>query len=331
MAGTKPISSPAHITLKIAEEITLGKNVDAVCGVNNELISDIKNCITSSPLEIGITDRKKKPSAKNPDSNIGIEAASINKAIRKQLKSIDNLCFETKVEYGGFFERNTKSDFDFSFYDRMYNYCKFWNHNFEKKNFEEIIKKTIHKNDKSNWDLFLSTYSPDPNHNSAVIYKGDAKYNIVGEIQMGNWAMIYKDIFRLLRAKNSPGVNLYIYITNTGYLTQKLSDNIVHYKKALSEIKETLDVIDTPILILGVDIDSYDENEFKSAHETTLLKTSISKEGIFSPDKIEALLEEGVALKQIKKASAQFSKGDYRPVASGGEGWLFYFGDEKQP
>lgn len=135
MAGTQQISSPAHITLKISEEFKLGKNVEAVCSVNSELISSIKKCITSSNLEIGIVDRKKN--SRNPDLSIGIDAASINKVIRQQLESVENLSFETKVEYGGFFERNTKSDFDFSFYDRLYNYCKFWNHNYEKK----ILKK----------------------------------------------------------------------------------------------------------------------------------------------------------------------------------------------
>ena len=67
--------------------------------------------------------------------------------------------------------------------------------------------------------------------------------------------MIYKDMFRLIRAKNSPGVGLYIYITDTGELKGKLSDQIVNFKKARDEFLEFIDVIETPILLIGLDIE----------------------------------------------------------------------------
>lgn len=308
MAGMQQIMSPVYVKLKIAEEIKLGRNVYPVYHTNEKLINQIKTCITSIPVEIGIVDRDKKPTKNNPYKNIGINADSINYVIRERLKTIDGLCFETSVEYGGFFERKTKSNFDFSFYDKNYNFHKFWNHNCNDVNLNEIISSTIQDTDKDDWSKFVQEYNPQPR--VLTEYKGEYGCNIVGEIQMGNWALIYKDIFRLLRAKNSPGVDLYIYITNTGTLKDKLSDGVVTYSKALSEIQENLDVIDVPILILGIDLDSPDNNEFIKAHQIVRGKKELIDNGSFIEHEIDVLLTYGFSIDEIKKIAKEYSDGE---------------------
>ena len=107
--------------------------------------------------------------------------------------------------------------------------------------------------DEITWNEFIKRNMPSK-HND-MIYNGEYESTIVGEIQFGNWAMIYKDMFRLIRAKSSPGVSLYIYITDTGELKEKLSDQIVNFKKARDEFLEFIDVIETPILLIGLDIE----------------------------------------------------------------------------
>lgn len=298
MPGVQQVTSPAHITLKIAEEVKIGRNANIVCKANEELIRKIKECITSSEIEIGIVDRKKKNTRSNPKAYIGINADSINEMIRNNLKAIDNLCFETNVEYGGFFERNTKSNFDFSFYDRMFNYCSFWNHNNKSADLKQIIESTIQDRDSADWQIFKNTYHPQERID--VIYQGENDCNIVGEIQMGNWALIYKDIFRLLRAKNSPGVHLYVYITNTGFLKDKLSDGVVTYDKALAELQENLDVIDVPILVLGVDVDYFNEDEFDIAHSIVLRKKRLIESKLMTLEDIQFLEEKGFSLDKIE-------------------------------
>lgn len=259
MAGKKQIIETAKIKLKIAEEKQLGRSVRAVCSIEKELIDQIRACIQKE-LVIGITDRVDR--AKK--SSIGINADSVNKALRKAMGKIEGIHFETSVENGAFFERKTKSNFDFSCYNKMLNYAKFWNYGRNQADFDERINQSITSEYVESWKEFLKVYQPKKNEDIDV---GIADNTIVGEIQFGNWAMIYKDIFRLLRAKNSPGVELYIYITDTGELNRFLSSQVVDYKKALKELQENMDIIQTPILLIGLDIDSYDKDEFELAHK----------------------------------------------------------------
>lgn len=262
MAGKKQITMPAKVKLEIAEEKKLGRNVNAVCKMHEKIINQIKDCIQEE-LVIGVTDR-----ADNTKANaIGVNADSVNKALRKAMEKIEGIHFETSVENGAFFERRTKSNFDFSFYNRMLNYSKFWNLGRNKTDFDEIIKQSITNEYKASWDEFLKKYKPSKDKDLQLDI---AESSIVGEIQFGNWAMIYKDIFRLLRAKNSPGVELYIYITDTGELNKLLSSQVVEYSKALKEFEENMDIIQTPILIIGLDIESYDKDEFKDAYDKVI-------------------------------------------------------------
>lgn len=39
---------------------------------------------------------------------------------------------------------------------------------------------------------------------------------VAGEFQFGNWALIYRDLFRLLNADDNPGIDFYIYVAATG-------------------------------------------------------------------------------------------------------------------
>lgn len=299
MPGVKQVTSPSFVTLKIASEEKLGRSVNTICNANIEIINKIKEAITSNIMKIDIVDRARDVDEAHPYANIGINADSINDVIRDSLRTIEGLCFETNVEHGGFFERNRKSDFDFSFYDRMFNYCGFWNFNKNERNLEQIIESTIQDRDIEGWNEFKETYNPQPG--IEVEYIGNEVCNIIGEIQMGNWAMVYKDIFRLLRAKNSPGVHLYIYITNTGFLEESLSTSIVTYKKALKEFKEYLDIIGVPILILGVDVDEYSQSHFVEAHNIVKRKKEIIKTKQYDRDSLEEALASGSTLEDIEQ------------------------------
>lgn len=309
MSGKIQVTSSANVKFKIVEEKKLGINIDFIYDAKKDFINQLKNCITSEMVPIEVIHREKKVSRKEPYKNIGIKADSVNRAIRKCLIGIDDICFETNVEYGGFFERNTKSSFDFSVYDRIYNYCEFWNYNRNNRNLENILNDTIQENDASSWKDFLEEYNPQRNVN--VTYQGSNTCNIVGEIQMGNWAMIYKDMFRLLRAKNSVKVNLYIYITNTGLLKKKLSDNIVTYKKALLEFQENLDIIDVPMLIIAIDIDEPNEYEFKKAYDIVKRKQKLIVDKKFTIKEIKELDNHGITVDIMENLAANYMNGEW--------------------
>lgn len=75
------------------------------------------------------------------------------------------------------------------------------------------------KSAKQGFDFVLSTRN------------GKIKY-IIGEIQFGNWALLYYDLLKiiltnLIMKENKTKVSLFIYILATGKLTKRLSDGIV--------------------------------------------------------------------------------------------------------
>lgn len=83
----------------------------------------------------------------------------------------------------------------------------------------EVNKFIGAKSAKQGFDFVLST----PN--------GKINY-IIGEIQFGNWALLYYDFLKimltnLIMKENKTKVSLFIYILATGKLTKRLSDGIV--------------------------------------------------------------------------------------------------------
>ena len=78
---------------------------------------------------------------------------------------------------------------------------------------------------------------------------------IVGELQFGNWALIYRDLFRLLDADSNPGIDFYIYITADEKLSKLLSANTVSFKQAQDVIGEYLSIIKTPIWLISLGVE----------------------------------------------------------------------------
>ena len=78
---------------------------------------------------------------------------------------------------------------------------------------------------------------------------------VVGELQFGNWALIYKDLFRLLAADNDPGIDFYIYVAADEKLSSFLSRNTVSFKQADSVMNEYRSIIKTPIWLISLGIE----------------------------------------------------------------------------
>ena len=76
---------------------------------------------------------------------------------------------------------------------------------------------------------------------------------IVGEIQFGNWALAYRDFFKVLKADVQNSVDCLIYIVPTGNLESMLSDGIVTFDKSKKIIDDFAKVISVPVWLIGVD------------------------------------------------------------------------------
>lgn len=187
----------------------------------------------------------------------GVNAASLNAALRRCLDS-KSIKGETHVENGVFFHK-TKEGFDFSVYDEDYNMARLYNYyqgavgvlDGDKK-ITGLYKKMGYK--KKEWKGKIAAIRSAVDYNSDYIV--DKKIlTVAGELQFGNWALIYRDLFRLLAADSNPGVDFYIYVAADDELSGLLSSNTVSYRLAANVINEYLSIIKTPIWLIGLGLD----------------------------------------------------------------------------
>ena len=202
-----------------------------------------------------VSTTRRKPKGK-PEFD-GIDASSLNKALRRCL-STESIKGETHVENGVFFHK-TKEGFDFSIYDEKYNLARLYNYyqgtvgvlNGDKK-IIDLYKKLGYK--KKEWKGKVAAISSKVAENSDYVVDKET-LTVAGELQFGNWALIYRDLFRLLDADSNPGVDFYIYIAADDELSGLLSANTDSFKSASEVISEYRSIIKTPIWLIGLGID----------------------------------------------------------------------------
>lgn len=82
--------------------------------------------------------------------------------------------------------------------------------------------------------------------------------NIIGETQVGNWALMKSDIDKVERMLDIFQIDLVVFITATDNLEKKISDGTVNYDKIIKTIEST-PYLKLPIIVIGIDI--VDEKE----------------------------------------------------------------------
>ncbi|WP_288221231.1 hypothetical protein [uncultured Clostridium sp.] len=210
--------------------------------------------VLSKSCAVNTVDRNEK----NKSRYIGVNANDLNKVLRECISNIPEINNETHIE-NGFFYHDSKKGFDFSIYDKDYNLKRLYNYymgingvlNGGNKIYE--INKKLKLN-KKEWKLKIKKLSSEAEYNKDIIYE-KKKLTVVGELQFGNWALTYRDLFRLINADNNPGVDFYIYITATGKLSDLLSSRTVSYLRVINIISENSSILKTPMWIIGLDIE----------------------------------------------------------------------------
>lgn len=219
-------------------------------------IPEVKEKITralSMKESLSTTLRKKR----NRSPYVGIEANSLNKALRRCLSFV-HIKGETHVENGVFFH-NGKEGFDFSIYDEKFNMARLYNYYQGSFGLLDGDKKIINIHEKmgyteTDWKGKIGEIRSTVDYNTDYIVDKEV-LTVVGELQFGNWALIYRNLFRLLEADSDPGIDFYIYVAADEELSGQLSANTVSYKSAGGIISESLSVIKTPIWLIGLGID----------------------------------------------------------------------------
>ena len=189
------------------------------------------------------------------DKGDGYKADSLNKELRNRMSTYASVFKgETYIEDGCFLHAANKG-FDFAMYDEIYNLQHLRNVYIGSKGRLEGAKRLeeLYKQfnmDKKNWIAKITPYLDKPMHD---IKESQNVLTVVGELQFGNWALVNHDLLRLMNASNEVTISLYIYITSTGDLTNKLSDNIVTFNKFKNTFEENKSIIKTPIWLIGLD------------------------------------------------------------------------------
>jgi hypothetical protein len=192
----------------------------------------------------------------------GIEAGYLNKEIRRLLTIVPDkkLKFEVNESKGVFYfssKKNAIGGFDFAIINHgknitaLRNLCfgelqyhdglKRWNKFLDKNEDLKKIADTIFDLDENGKDIeYSKSLSDSP--------------LLVGEIQFGNWALAYRDFFKVLKANVQNSVDCLVYIVPTGNLESMLSDGIVTFDKTKKILEDFSKVISVPVWVVGLDI-----------------------------------------------------------------------------
>lgn len=192
----------------------------------------------------------------------GIKADELNNEIRRLLreKSNSNLKFEVNEERGVFYFSSSKGSiggFDFAYINHERNLYALRNLCFGELQYHD---------GKSRWTNFLNKNKDLSGLLSDTHYQHigkDLMYEkkesdpplIVGEIQFGNWALAYRDFFKVLKANVQNSIDCLIYIVPTGELESMLSDGIVTFDNTIRILDEFSKVISVPVWVIGIDLE----------------------------------------------------------------------------
>jgi hypothetical protein len=221
---------------------------------HREVKTFLENSFTAT---IELTKRTKYTKGKSSEA---IKADDLNKEIRKLLSVNKEFKFEVSEEMGVFYFSSQKSSiggFDFALINHEENLIKLRNICFGEIRYNDNIKRWNNFLDK-NPELkeFAEKLVNSNNHGVNIPIPKIDKFNplIVGEIQFGNWALAYRDFFKVLKANVQNSIDCLVYIVPTGDLEKKLSDGIVTFDKSIKIIQDFEKVINVPIWLVGIDI-----------------------------------------------------------------------------
>lgn len=196
-------------------------------------------------------------------SSKAIKADFLNKELRRVL-TLENTAVDLKLEVseerGVFYfasEKNSIGGFDFAIINHEQNLISLRNLCFGQLRYNDGERR---------WNRFLDKNPELREFEKKVLELGlagtDIEYSrqlndfplIVGEIQFGNWALAYRDFFKVLKANVQNSIDCLVYIVPTGNLESQLSDGIVTFDKTKEILKEFQKVISVPVWLIGLDM-----------------------------------------------------------------------------
>lgn len=201
---------------------------------------------------------KHKISTKDGVNYKRVGAKSVNISLRNSLRTVEDIKFEIKYKEGVLFDSPKTEWFDFSIFDEQLNVVNFRNYCFgERASFQGDLEWTQELDKRADWQSHADDLElPNLKKRGSNIIFPKNKPTVIGEIQFGNWALAYYDMFKVLHLDNLVDLDLLIYIAATGNLNEYLSDGIVNYNKMEAIIQEYSSILKVPIWLIGIDVEA---------------------------------------------------------------------------
>ncbi|MFP3356289.1 BglII/BstYI family type II restriction endonuclease [Planococcus maitriensis] len=186
-----------------------------------------------------------------------ITADTLNTALKSNLRDyIPHMKFEVEYRDGIFYDTPKIKGFDFGIYDDLYNLINFRNYCFGRRSVHSGAKIwDFELEQRSNWRELADLHDLDSYDNGIDITYNKKIPTIIGEVQFGNWALIYYDLLKTIQIEQTFEIDLLIYITAAGDLQNFISDGTVNIGKAKSTLEEFKNIIKFPIWVIGVDFE----------------------------------------------------------------------------
>ena len=184
-----------------------------------------------------------------------IETTPLNKGIRNRFKA-SRLKFKYEVTFkeGVFFDSLQTGGFDFAHIDDQYNLINFRNLCYGRRavfDGQELWERELEK--RLIWYELSKKMKLDTPIGTDIDFKKQIP-TILGEIQFGNWGLVYRDILKVIQIERDEDVDLFIYITATGFLANAISNGTVNFEKTKNIFEEFKSVLSMPIWLIGIDI-----------------------------------------------------------------------------
>tara|TARA_B110000208_G_C11749926_1_gene423081 strand:+ start:954 stop:1730 length:777 start_codon:yes stop_codon:yes gene_type:complete len=227
-----------------------------ILNTHNILRDNLINCLSS---DISLQTRVKVTQGVK---SRGIKAKDLNIELRKLLqnKLVNEVKFEVNEEKGVFYfssEKSTIGGFDFAILNHTKNINSLRNLCFGELHYHEGEKRW-NEFLKKNEDLKIIANELEQKENIGINLDYKEKDTdtplIVGEIQFGNWALAYRDFFKVLKANVQNSIDCLVYVVPTGELETMLSDGIVTYDKSVKILNDFAKVVSVPVWVIGIDI-----------------------------------------------------------------------------
>lgn len=189
-----------------------------------------------------------------------LQSGPLNTEIKEMFKaSPHDLKFEVVFEENVFYDSPSIGGFDFASYDNEYNVTNFWNFCYGRRavfNGDILWEDELNKSYRSDWKSLASTLGLNPltTLKGVDLIQKKCKPTIIGEVQFGNWALVYRDILKAIQIEQAEDIDLLIYITATGNLSDYISDGTVKFSETKRIFEESKNVLNVPIWLIGIDV-----------------------------------------------------------------------------